>query len=120
MRNAYILPAITIACTLFVSCFTSSEQPEQAGETQDDKRVIVAYVGGFRGNLTENVNPNMLSQIFEHNSIVLLVFWPENIAVADHARILPINIHTIEVVLCNNVNRALGKISVRRICKYCI
>ena len=63
MRNAYILPAITIACTLFVSCFTSSEQPEQAGETQDDKRVIVAYVGGFRGNLTENVNPNKLSHI---------------------------------------------------------
>ena len=52
--------AATIASTLFVSCFTSSEQPAQS---QDEKRVIVAYVGGFRGDLAENVNPNKLSHI---------------------------------------------------------
>ena len=60
MRNTFILLAGLFACMLFVSCFTSSEQPEQP---QADKPVIVAYVGGFRGNLTENVNPNKLSHI---------------------------------------------------------
>jgi chitinase len=60
MRNAFFLLTATIATTLLSSCFTSSEQPEQP---QNDKPVIVAYVGGFRGNLTENVNPNKLSHI---------------------------------------------------------
>lgn len=59
MRNAFFILAASTACT-FASCFTSSEQPEQP---QDEKPVIVAYVGGFRGNLTENVNPNKLSHI---------------------------------------------------------
>src|SRR4026207_2329111 len=59
MRNALVLFG-SLACILFASCFTSSEQPEQP---QNDKPVIVAYVGGFRGNLTENVNPNKLSHI---------------------------------------------------------
>lgn len=60
MRNAFMLLAGAFTCTFFVSCFTSSEQPEHM---QGDKPVIVAYVGGFRGNLTENVNPNKLSHI---------------------------------------------------------
>lgn len=61
MRNAFILMAGTIASTLlFFSCVTPSEPTEQP---QGDKPVIVAYVGGFRGNLTENVNPNKLSHI---------------------------------------------------------
>ena len=44
----------------FVSCVSSSEQPVEANS---EKPVIVAYVGGFRGNLTENVNPMKLSHI---------------------------------------------------------
>jgi len=60
MRNTFFLLTVIFACTLFVSCFTSSQQPENG---QEEKPVIVAYVGGFRGNLTENVNPNKLSHI---------------------------------------------------------
>ncbi len=62
----FLLLVGTIACTFFTSCFTSSEQPEQADQPQgDDKRVIVAYVGGFRGDLAEidSIDPHKLSHI---------------------------------------------------------
>ena len=62
MRNAFTLVAAAFACTSLVSCFTASEQSSQP---QDEKRVIVAYVGGFRGDLAEidSIDPNKLSHI---------------------------------------------------------
>jgi len=61
MRTAFPL-VVTVACICFASCFTASEQPEQP---KDEKRVIVAYVGGFRGDLAEidSIDPNKLSHI---------------------------------------------------------
>jgi chitinase len=60
MRNVIAFLTIVITCIFFVSCVSPSEQ---AGEANNEKPVIVAYVGGFRGNLTENVNPLKLSHI---------------------------------------------------------
>ncbi|HUQ66855.1 MAG TPA: glycoside hydrolase family 18 protein [Flavitalea sp.] len=60
MKNAFALLVVTIACTYFIACLPTAEQPVNAN---NEKPVIVAYVGGFRGNLTENVNPMKLSHI---------------------------------------------------------
>jgi chitinase len=62
MRNVFTIIAAAIACTSLFSCSTASEQQSQ---TQDEKRVIVAYVGGFRGDLAEidSIDPNKLSHI---------------------------------------------------------
>jgi len=60
MRKVIALLTVVITSMYFVSCVSSSEQPVEANT---EKPVIVAYVGGFRGNLTENVNPMKLSHI---------------------------------------------------------
>jgi chitinase len=62
MKTAFCLLFGTIVSGLFVGCFTPSEQPAQSPE---EKPVIVAYVGGFRGDLAEidSIDPNKLSHI---------------------------------------------------------
>ena len=60
MRNAIVL--LIVACVFVSSCASTSEQPV---ETLGEKPVIVAYVGGFRGDLAEidSIDPMKLSHI---------------------------------------------------------
>jgi chitinase len=62
MRTAAILPMLGITFALYVSCATPSEQPTQS---DSEKPVIVAYVGGFRGDMAEidSIDPNKISHI---------------------------------------------------------
>lgn len=62
MRTAFHLLTGIVTCTLFFSCATPSEQTTQS---QEEKPVIVAYVGGFRGNRMgiETMDPKKLTHI---------------------------------------------------------
>jgi chitinase len=62
MRTAFYLLTGIVTCTLFFSCATPSEQTTQS---QEEKPVIVAYVGGFRGNRMgiESMDPKKLTHI---------------------------------------------------------
>src|ERR1700733_26561 len=50
-----------------------------------------------------------LSQLFEQQSKILLVFSAEGVAGSDHARIFPVDIETIEIIAGEKVHNTLDK-----------